>query len=313
MMFMLYYVNNSNIFYLEDDPGMLSVYYQNIVELIKQTLMNNPWLNINIVVWDVNMEKDYYNFNNNNKTILVNINYEHTLVKKGGRGTSTNTPIGDVDDDNNDKYLVSINNYNILNISDIIIDYSNPNIHNIKTCPKYDKSFSDKYIYISASFYEPYFIKENRNITTLTTFINTDEPRRRELLNKISNEKLEHININNCFEKNKLQNILKNTKILINIHQTPHHHTFEELRVLPALECGVIVISEKSPLNELIPYNDLIIWANYEDIVEKTKEVINNYELYHSRIYSSKNIEMFRNLPRINYDVLENAILRNSN
>jgi hypothetical protein len=132
--------------------------------------------------------------------------------------------------------------------------------------------------------------------------------RRKELLNTISNEKIKHINISDCFDKTKLQNIYKNTKILINIHQTPHHHTFEELRVLPALECGVIVISEKSPLNEIIPYNDLIIWANYGDIINKTKEVIDNYNFFHDAIFSIKNINVLCNLPKINYDTLHNAI-----
>jgi len=77
---------------------------------------------------------------------------------------------------------------------------------------------------------------------------------------------------------------------------------------LPALECGVIVISEKSPLNELIPYNDLIIWANYEDIIQITKEVINNYDFFHDKIFSIKNINKIYNLQKTNYDVLKNSI-----
>jgi hypothetical protein len=255
-----------------------------------------------------------YNFNNSNKTLNININYEHTLVKNGGRSIPVGTPFGDVDYDNNEKYLVRIEHFDTLNNSDIIIDYSNPNIHNVKTCSKYD-SFSKKHIYISPSIYEPYFFKENRDIITLTTFINTNEPRRKSLLNKIVDEKFQHrhVNISKCFEKDKLQSILKKTKIIINIHQTPHHHTFEELRALPALECGVIVISEKSPLNEVIPYNDLIIWANYDDIIAKTKEVINNYDFYHSKIFSIENIAILNNLKKVNYDVLENAIKKSVN
>lgn len=116
------------------------------------------------------------------------------------------------------------------------------------------------------------------------------------------------MNINNCFDKNKLQNIYKNTKIIINIHQTPHHNSFEELRALPALECGVIVISENSPLNELIPYNNLIIWTNYDNIIDKVKEVINNYDYYHDKIFSTENIKILNNLSNKNYDVLFDSI-----
>jgi hypothetical protein len=118
--------------------------------------------------------------------------------------------------------------------------------------------------------------------------------------------------INNCFETNKLEYILKNTKILINIHQTPHHDTLEELRVLPALECGVIIISEKSALNECIPYNDLIIWANYDYIIEKVNAVINNYYFYHDKIFSIENIKLISNLQTTNYSVLQKAILDKS-
>lgn len=301
---MIFSANNSFLYY-QDNLGIVNDYYQNIVKIIKNILQNNEQLKVNIILCG------NYNFNNNNKTLLININYEHTLVKRGGRGIQNDTPFGNVTYDNNEKYLVRIDNYDILNSSDIIIDYSNPNIYNVKSCIKYN-DFSKKHIYICSSIYKPYFIKENRNIVTLTTFINTNEPRREELLKNIENEKIEHININNCFQENDLQHILKKSKILINIHQTPHHHTVEELRVLPALECGVIVISEKSPLIETIPYGDLIIWSSYDDIIENTKEIINNYHFFHNKIFSIENIDRLCNLKKTNYNVLQNAIIENS-
>jgi len=304
---MIYNSNNSFLYY-KDNLSIVDDYYQNIVNIIKKILINNPDLNINIILCD----SSNYNIDNNNKTLKIHINFEHTLVKNGGRSIPEGTPFGNVDYDINKKYLVRIVDILKYSNSEIIIDYSIPNIYNINSCSLYEE-FSKKNIYISSSIYEPYFLKENRNILTLTTFINTNEPRRKELFNKINNEKIEHININNCFDKNNLQNILKNTKILINIHQTPHHHTFEELRVLPALECGVIVISEKSPLYELIPYNNLIIWANYDDIIEKTKEIINNYDFFHNKIFSIENMTKLCNLKKLNYNTLENQILQEYN
>ena len=133
-------------------------------------------------------------------------------------------------------------------------------------------NFSNKHIYLSPNLYEKLHINiNNRNIQSLTTFINTDEPRRKKLLDKLSQSKLNHINKSNCKYKKRLKELYQDTKVLINIHQTPHHDTFEELRCLPALQNGVIVISERSPLNHLIPYNDLIIWTDYENIINKTK------------------------------------------
>ena len=96
---------------------------------------------------------------------------------------------------------------------------------------------------------------------------------RKKLLENISKSNLSHSNTNNCFDKIKLQELYQNTKILINIHQTPYHDTFEELRCLPALQNGVIVVSEKSPLSHLVSYNELIIWTDYDNIINKTKGI----------------------------------------
>lgn len=110
--------------------------------------------------------------------------------------------------------------------------------------------FSKKHFYIASTIHDSvYHVKSQRAFNCLTTFINPDEPRRNALIQKIKNTSLKHSNINNCFEKEKLKKLYQHTKVMINIHQTDHH-TFEELRVLPALQCGVIVICEKSDQKE---------------------------------------------------------------
>lgn len=102
----------------------------------------NTDININIIFGN-----DIFDFNNNNnKFIKIKLNYEHTLVKKGGRDTN-NSPVGNILTDDNDKYLVRIDRFQELNNADIIIDYSIPNIHNIKESNLFEY-FCDKYIYI---------------------------------------------------------------------------------------------------------------------------------------------------------------------
>jgi hypothetical protein len=169
-------------------------------------------------------------------------------------------------------------------------------------------------IYIASSIYDIYHIKEYRYIETLTTFINTNEPRRKTLLETIDKIGIPHININNCFNKDKLQVLYKDTKVLINIHQTPHHDTFEELRILPALQCGVLVVCENSPLNELIPYNDYIIWSDYDSIVSKVKDVLENYDHYYKKIFGNlhaKKIQLSE-LNAINYKTLYDSLIKTS-
>ena len=277
-------------------------YYQYIVSIL-QYILNKNNLSINIILGN-----NEYNFNNKNKTIKIDINYEHTLVKEGGRSVPKNTPIGAIKYNKDEKYYVRIDNFQTLNFCDIILDYSLPNIYNAKTCDLF-KNLSNKHIYISPCIYQNIYTNmKNRNINSLTTFINTNEPRRKKLLENIKKSNLHHNNVNNCFDKTELQKLYQNTKVIINIHQTEHHDTFEELRCLPALQNGVIVVAEKSPLNNLIPYNDLIIWSDYDNIIEKTKEVLNNFEKYHSLIFTKKNIDILKNLDMENKNEIEKML-----
>lgn len=117
---------------------------------------------------------------------------------------------------------------------------------------------------------------------------NSDAQRMNYNINNSEAKQMNYNNINNCFEHDELKNLYLNTKIIINIHQTDHHHTFEELRVLPALQCGVIVISEESPLYYMVPYNEMIIWCKYNDIVNMTKNVLANYDFYYNKIFIEK-------------------------
>ena len=101
-------------------------YYEYILSILNYIIDKNN-LSINIIL---NGEK--YKFGNTNKTIKIGINLEHTLVKQGGRSVQKNTPFGKINYNKNKKYFVRIVQFHDLNSSDIVIDYSNPNIFNVK-------------------------------------------------------------------------------------------------------------------------------------------------------------------------------------
>jgi hypothetical protein len=44
-------------------------------------------------------------------------------------------------------------------------------------------------------------------------------------------------------------------------------------------------------MKEFIPYKDFIIWSPIGSIIEKTKEVLGNYEEYYNKIFISSNID----------------------
>jgi len=305
-------IKKSNICYDNNPIHYVKDYYNYVISLIEKILLIED-ININIIVGNHS-----YIFKNNNKILHINLNYEHTLVKKGNRD-SENVPIGKIliNNSNSEYYRVRICNFKQLNKADIIIEYSNPNIINIKESTLFD-SFYQKIIYIAPLLFDNLTLdnltlnNNFRNINCLTTFINIYEPRRLSLLNNITHNNICHLNVNNCFDYNDLQNLYKNTKILINIHQTDHHHTCEELRILPALQCGVIVICEESPLKEQIPYNQYILWCDYDNLIEKIKYVEENYDEIYKQIFINSNIKKDLDLlQENNIQNLYNRIIKN--
>jgi hypothetical protein len=255
----------------------ITSYTKYVISLLKDIVLKNSLKKI------VNFEKN--NFILDKKHINIHINFEHTLVKKGGRSVDYNCEESEIKYNNIDNYLIRLTDNNIWEISDIVIDYSIPNIINVNFSK--NNTVKNKQVYIPPILFNPDIYSSERNIEILTTFLDCNQPRRKNFLNILQNLNLKNININNCFSLEDNKKLLKNTKILINIHQTDHHDTFEELRCLPALLCGVIVVSENSPLYESIPYKDFIIWTSYENIPSKIIEISNNYDEYYNKIFNN--------------------------
>ena len=288
------YCNNQSIFTGE--------YFRYIISLLEAILTENE-LTVNILV-----DTDEYDFNNENQTLKIGINTEHTLVKPGGRDLPETTPIGNVKCDESTKYYVRIHEFEKLNSCDIIIDYSQPNIFNVKTSGLFD-NFSNKHVYIAPCIYDSvYNIKDSRENSTITSFIDTNQYRRKKLIEQLKVLDFNHTNIN-CFDRTGLEKIYRNTKILINIHQTEDHNTFEELRCLQALANGTIVVSEKSPLHHYVPYQNMIVWCSYDDITSQIEDVLNNYHDSYSKIFSAENVNLINNLKCQNKKDLEKRIL----
>ena len=299
---MIFKVNNSYLYY-DNTFGTCYSYYETIVNTIRNILITHRNRPINII-----FSNKQYDFQNSNKVIRITCNDDHTLVKQGGINTN-GAPVGTIQYDKDTNYLVRITNYTELQKADIIIDYSIPNIYNVRESNLFN-DFSKKHIYIYPSIYNLDYNKENRNINTLTTFVNTQEPRRRTILEKLKKYSINHTNVNYCFDKKALENIYKNTKVLINVHKTDHHDTLEELRILPALQCGILVISEESPLSQLVPYKDYIIWASYDTILYKVIDVLNRYNHYHDLIFTQEKMIKLNELTPINSTTLESSILK---
>lgn len=286
-------IKNSFILYNENHDIHIREYYLYCVGLIKKRL-NDYDDNINIIFGNYQTT-----FPNKNKTIHIDIQCEHTLVKEGGRSIN-NIIFGNIKHDSG-YYLIRIDKYDYYNSLDIVIEYSLPNLFNIESNDKL-KKYHLKNIYISPILY--YINFDNENKTDVVTLFNKNGNNRRNIiLTKLENLGLPNKTIENCFTSKCLYDLYKKTKIMVNVHQTDHHHTFEELRVLPALLNGVIIISENVPLKEKIPYSKYIIWVEHDELAEKTLEVYNNYLEFYDKIFIQGDLK----------EILINMEINNSN
>jgi hypothetical protein len=312
-------VVDNSLIYCWNPTSIVSDYNSYIISLLERFIKNtgsrSKAININFVMWGREFNED---FNNKNPTIRIECNYEHTLVLPGGRDMGDAVP-GKIYDEygKHMDYTVRLVNRASLAKADLVIDYSFQNVANIQLSGDF-KDIDNKITWIYPSLYEEHELCKQtamRVTDCLTTFFDINQPRRKKIVDEFKNlwtKEINYHNVHNCFSKHELQELYLKTKVLVNIHQTDHHHTLEELRVLPALQCGVLVICEKCPINSNryfnVVYDDYIIWAEYGDIVQKTVEVLDNYEKYfHDIFLTPKQVNLYE-LDAQNYQKIERAL-----
>jgi len=295
-------LHGSCILYVENLKMCFTDYYYYVVNQIRSfindsnTILGSTEVNnkINIIFNISGHFIDTYDFKNENRTLIVYINEEHTLISRGAwmyDDINTYTKIINQNHPGGDEYYkVVVQNQNFINKSDIVINYSAVNQINLKIS-KDLKDVYKKMILIHPLLYPYYNEIGNRNIHCLTTFLFPDRTQKRiDFLNKIRENGINHINVNTCNTSEDFISLYKNTKILINIHQTHEFHAVEELRILPALMCGVIVICEEGPLKEYIPYHNYIVWTTNENMIQTIRDVEQNYQHLHSKFFSGSRL-----------------------
>jgi len=240
----------------------------------------------------INVIFGYYNyyFWNQKPTVRIDFQLEHTIVKPGGRDSENAFQGATLVRGSDTRYLVRICQYQRLSKSDMIIDYSYPNLHHIQNSG-IPPGFIAKYFVVSPLIYryKRDLSPRDRKHEVVTLFGDPNQPRRKDFSKAMSDAGVKCENIRGVYDD--VEKIYRNTRVLVNIRQTDHHDTLEELRVLPALLCGVVVICEISPLHEKCGYSDFVLWGEIDDLPKLTLDVQANYEHYHNLIFGGDKFE----------------------
>ena len=91
-------------------------------------------------------------------------------------------------------------------------------------------------------------------------------------------------------------NILFKSKILANIHHREFdYNILEEIRITRCILNKIIVISEYSLEYEKYPLKKYVIFVDYNNMINKIIDVIDNYEKYYNELYNNFDIDIIDN------------------
>jgi hypothetical protein len=166
----------------------------------------------------------------------------------------------------NDFNSNNFKNSNIVEIWDYSVEniriFKENNIHNVKHVPF---CLWDEY----RNQIESYNINNNYDFDVV--FIGWINKRREKILDELTKNGLKVKTITQRLFGKERDEIISKSKILLNIHFEEDYKIFELYRCFPWIETKKIVVSENSLDND-----NRCINVNYENIVDKILEIINN-------------------------------------
>jgi GT2 family glycosyltransferase len=215
----------------------------------------------------------------------VALQWEHVLVRPGGRDSAGAPASGVPLPDGGGHYLARLVDAPRLASADLLIDYSAVNLRVLADCPFWNGRLPPR-VAVAPLVYPPDFGRDGRDIPLLSLFAAPGQGRRADFLAAARAAGLPLRNRRGVFHPDNLRALYRRCRILVNVHQTADHHTFEELRVLPALLCGVLVVSEEVPLREAIPYARFVIWSAPERLLDTVCAVHADYAAHWARVFT---------------------------
>lgn len=182
--------------------------------------------------------------------------------------------------------------------ADWIVEYSSANKANLLDSD-FAHLYSEKALYIAPLLGRGRQDPLPRDFAAVNTmFGSPDKGRRAAFLERAAEQGIEVTNLRGY---QTIEQALESTAVLVNIRQKEYFQTFEELRVLPALLQGVLVVTEDSPHLDSVPYSKHIISSSPADIMEALRQVTSHYEKSHKECFGGSELtEVLRMLAASN-------------
>ena len=217
--------------------------------------------------------------------------------------TNSDNNIGLLNTESYDRHINQYGNKSIRNLAhnqkiSFLIEYSEENINNLKTQNEFNNI---KIFFCPATVLnnEIHNYEKTLNITSLNC--NKYFERRYKIIEKIKNNNIDIQNIN-LFGENR-DNILMRSKIFLNIHSFDNYDILEQTKINRLIYNKVIVISENGNKIKDTFIEKYIIHCDYNNLVEKTIDVINNYEYYYNLLFNDFNVDEINNYYETYYSI----------
>jgi hypothetical protein len=152
-----------------------------------------------------------------------------------------------------------------------MLDYNKSNL-------KYYNGYYTKFLQYQINNDEIYNLPKTKDICIMSNI--TDY--RQKIINELKKKGI-NINIINGWRKER-DDKLFTFKIIINLGYSDKHKIFESLRCDRCIFNKMIVISDMKEDIELYNLKNYMIFEEYENITNKTIEVLNNYDIYYKKL-----------------------------
>ena len=164
-----------------------------------------------------------------------------------------------------------------------IIDYSKSNIYCLKS-----NNINNNILYIPylVNYNEIYNYDKIYDIAYIGHFID-ERNYRMNIINSLNKSNIKTNEIKG-FDIER-DNLLFKYKILLNIHYNEEYNIFEQMRCNRCIFNKVIVITQKS-IDIDFELKEYIIECEYNNLVETTISVINNYTYYYNKLFANFDI-----------------------